>query len=378
MKARRTCRSPNSGSSFSGGAQAALATPTACGVYTTTSDFTPWSSPFIPDVFPTSSFAIDSGPDGSCVPVLAAAVRPSMIAGSTTDQAGGFTDFSLLLQRGDGQQRIEKLQFKAPPGPVGDDLAASRCAPNRRQRWDVPGRVADRPHGRRVRARARTRWSCRNPGDPPQPIYLTGPYEGAPFGLSIVMPVIAGPFNLGTIVTRATIAVDPHTAQITVTTDPLPPIVDGVPTDLRTIDAVIDRPGSCSTRRTATRSPSRAPRPAHEGAASPRSPARSRSARAGALKFAPKFKRLDAREHLQSRRGEPHAKKLCLPRRATPGTQANITKVKVDLPEAAALAADDAAEGVPGERVRSQPRELPAAVDRRPREGNHTPCSRCR
>jgi hypothetical protein len=32
------------------------------------------------------------------------------------------------------------------------------------------------------------------------------------------------------------------TAQITVTTDPFPQIIDGVPTDLRTVDAVIDRP----------------------------------------------------------------------------------------------------------------------------------------
>ena len=81
------------------------------------------------------------------------------------------------------------------------------------------------------------------PGKPEAPIYLTGPYKGAPFGLSIVTPVIAGPFNLGTIVTRASIAVDPYTAQITVTTDPLPQIVNGVPTDLREVDAVIDRPG---------------------------------------------------------------------------------------------------------------------------------------
>jgi hypothetical protein len=81
------------------------------------------------------------------------------------------------------------------------------------------------------------------PGQAPAPIYLTGPYKGAPFGLSIAVPVIAGPFNLGTVVVRAKIDIDPHTAQITVTTDPLPSILDGVPTDLRSIDAVIDRPG---------------------------------------------------------------------------------------------------------------------------------------
>jgi hypothetical protein len=67
--------------------------------------------------------------------------------------------------------------------------------------------------------------------------------EGRPFGLSIVTPVIAGPFDLGTIITRAKIEVDPITAQITVTTDPLPQVVAGVPTDLREIQAVIDRSG---------------------------------------------------------------------------------------------------------------------------------------
>jgi hypothetical protein len=81
------------------------------------------------------------------------------------------------------------------------------------------------------------------PGEPEAPIYLTGPYKGAPFGLSIVTPVIAGPFNLGTIITRAKIEVDPRTAQITITTDALPQIVDGVPTDLRSINSIIDRPG---------------------------------------------------------------------------------------------------------------------------------------
>jgi hypothetical protein len=81
------------------------------------------------------------------------------------------------------------------------------------------------------------------PGDPESPIYLTGPYQGAPFGLTIVTHVIAGPFKLGNVITRARIEVDIHTAQITVTTDPLPQVIDGVPTDLRLVDSVIDRPG---------------------------------------------------------------------------------------------------------------------------------------
>ena len=79
-------------------------------------------------------------------------------------------------------------------------------------------------------------------------VYLTGPYVGAPFGLSIVNPAKADPFNLGNVIVRAKLEVDPHTAALTATTDEsgpyaIPHILDGIPTDIRTIDAVIDRPG---------------------------------------------------------------------------------------------------------------------------------------
>ena len=81
------------------------------------------------------------------------------------------------------------------------------------------------------------------PGQPPAPIYLTAGYKGTPYGLSIVVPLVVGPFTLQTQVVRARIEVDPLTTQLTVTTDPLPTVIDGIPADLRAINAVIDRPG---------------------------------------------------------------------------------------------------------------------------------------
>ena len=74
-------------------------------------------------------------------------------------------------------------------------------------------------------------------------MFLTGPYKGAPFGLSIVVPAVAGPFNLGNVIVRAAISVDPHTAQISVTSDPLPQILDGIPLQIKTVNVTIDRPG---------------------------------------------------------------------------------------------------------------------------------------
>jgi len=228
--------------SFSGGAQAALATPTECGVYSTTSDFTSWSSPFVQDAFPTSSFQITNGTNGAVCPGSSLPFSPTLTAGSTTDQAGGFTSFSLLLQAPDDQQRIEKLQFKVPQGLLGmisqvplcgEPLAANgTCGPASQIGHTV---VASGPGPYPL--------VVPQPGQPPAGIYLTGSYKGAPYGLSIVVPLVVGPFTLQTQIVRAKIEVDPLTAQITVTTDPLPQVIDGVPTDLRTVNAVIDRPG---------------------------------------------------------------------------------------------------------------------------------------
>jgi hypothetical protein len=321
--------------SFSGGAQAALSTPAACGVYTTASDFTPWSSPFTPDAFPGNAFAIESGADGSLAcPPSPLPFAPSLIAGATTDQAGGYTDFSMLLQRGDGQQRIERLQFKTPKGLLGMIAGVPLCPEPQAAQGACP--AASQIGHTVVEAGAGPYpLVVPQPGAPPAPIYLTGPYEGAPFGLSIVTPVIAGPFNLGTIVTRASIAVDPKTAQITVTTDPLPQIVDGIPTDLREVDAVIDRsdfmfnPTNCSPMSFSGATSST------EGASAPlSSPFQVGSCRS--LAFKPDLK-VSTSGKTSKADGASLDAKVIYPTGALGANQAssqsNIASVKVDLPK---------------------------------------------
>jgi hypothetical protein len=235
--------------SFSGGAQAALDTPTQCGTYGAGqgffADFAPWSSPFVGDAFPTADFSLTEGPGGGACPSWVGGpplpFAPSLTAGSTTDQAGAFTNFSLLLQRGDAQQRIERVQFKEPAGLAGLISSVPLCPEPQASKGECP-ESSKIGHAAVASGPGPYPLAIPQPGNPESPIYLTGPYGGAPFGLSILTHVIAGPFNLGKIVTRAKIEIDPHTAQITVTTDPLPQIVAGVPTDLRLINSVIDRP----------------------------------------------------------------------------------------------------------------------------------------
>jgi hypothetical protein len=326
--------------SFSGGAQAALATPTQCGSYSTSSDFTPWTSPFAADVLGADGFSITGGPLGApCASSVGGPplpFSPSLIAGATNPKGGAFTNFSLLLQRPDDQQRIDALQFKAPAGLTGEIANVPPCPEPQAQQGTCP---ASSQIGHTTVASGTGPYPLivPEPGRPPAPIYLTGPYEGAPFGLSIVTPVLAGPFNLGTIVTRAKIEVDPHTAAITVTTDPLPQIIDGVPTDLRTIDAVIERPDfmvnpthcePASFSGTAYG----APPPGAGGAGATAAIASSFDVvGCKGLSFAPKFTASTTSKDNFNDNGASLVTKVTNPS-VPQGTQSDIARVKVELP----------------------------------------------
>jgi hypothetical protein len=346
---------------FSGGAQAALVTPNACGVYTATSDFQPWSSPFEPDVFPTSSFGIDSGPDGGACASPPPFV-PSMIAGSTTDQAGGYTDFSLLLQRADGQQRISTLTFKTPEGLLGMISKIPLC-PEAQANAGTCSAASQIGHTVVEAGPGPYPLVVPQPGQSPAPIYLTGSYRGAPYGLSIVVPLVVGPFTLRTQVVRARIEVDPITARLTVTTDPLPTMVDGIPTDLRTINAVIDRPGfmfnptNCSPQSfsgTATSS---------EGAqAAISSPFQMGSCRS--LTFKPDF-HVSTSGKTSRKDGASLDAKLTYPAVA-PGanqasSQSNIASVKVDLPKQLPSRLSTLQKACPAATFDANPAQCPAA-----------------
>jgi hypothetical protein len=228
--------------SFSGGGQAALTTPTRCGSYATTSDFTPWSTPYVSDVFPSSEFVVSSGPGGSACPGGSLPFSPTLTAGSTTDQAGGFTDFSLLLTRQDGQQRIGSLQFKTPEGLLGMISKVPLCGEAQANAGTCSS-ASQIGHTVVEAGPGPYPLVVPEPGQSAAPIYLTQGYKGAPYGLSIVVPLHVGPFTLATQIVRAKIEVDPLTTQLTITTDALPTIIDGIPADLRAINAVIDRPG---------------------------------------------------------------------------------------------------------------------------------------
>jgi hypothetical protein len=213
-----------------GGPRALLATPRNCGQVSATALLTPYSGASPVGV----SAPIEIGPGASCPATRPFA--PGFVAGSSNRRAGRKASFSVTLTRQDGEEDLHRLKLALPPGLNGAFGALPRC----------PASVAS--SGSCSQA-SKIGDAIAEVGPGPAPavlhgdVYLTEPYRNAPFGLSISFRATIGPFDLGTIATRATVSIDRHTGQVTVSTDPLPEIVGGVPIRFRMLGIDLNRSG---------------------------------------------------------------------------------------------------------------------------------------
>jgi hypothetical protein len=229
---------------FFGGPRAPLATPKLCGDYQTTSTLTPWSAPESgAAAFQLSSFIINTGPTGGAC--TSPGFAPGFTAGTTSNQAGGYSPFTFTMTRGDGEQNLGTVSTTLPPGLVGMLATVPLCGEAQANAGTCSA-ASMIGHVTTGVGAGPDPLFVPEQGKPQNPVYLTGPYKGGPFGLSVVVPAEAGPFNLGEngkpVVVRASIKVDPLTAQVTVVTDPLPQMLRGVPLDIRSVNVSIDRP----------------------------------------------------------------------------------------------------------------------------------------
>jgi hypothetical protein len=217
---------------FFGGPSAAFANPPACGTATSTAQI---SSSAGQSASPSSTFTV--GPDaeeGQCPSSLPFA--PGFTAGSISALGGEFSPFTLTVSRNDGQQMISSLTAQLPPGLAAMLSQVPLCA-------EAQAAAGSCPSQSQIGTTAIGAGAGAQPLYLPGMVYLTGPYDGAPFGLSIVVPATAGPLNLGTIVVRARILVNASTMQMTIASDPLPQIVDGIPLRLRVMSLNMNRAG---------------------------------------------------------------------------------------------------------------------------------------
>jgi hypothetical protein len=326
---------------FREGAQAPLITPPACGTYTTQAVLTPWANPFAP-LTVDSSFTVTSGvggglcPSGGVPPFV-----PGIQSGMQNNNAGAFSPFYLHLTRTDAEQYISGFSTSLPPGLTGNlsgipfcPEAAIEAARHKtgKQEEAEPSCPAASQIGHTLVGTGVGAVLAYVPGK----IYLAGPFHGAPFSLVAVTSAVVGPFDLGTVVLRFGLNIDPYTAQVSVSpasSEPIPTIIDGIVTHVRDIRVYIERPGNApftlnptSCNPTAIGSTLNSPGGASSTVSSP-----FQAASCASLKFAPKFEVSTSGKTSKADGASLHVV-LTYPS-APQGTYANIAKVKVELPK---------------------------------------------
>ncbi len=316
---------------LNGGPRAPIDNPAVCGPAITTADLTPWSEPGItpeglsmsgtPDATPSSFFYVNG-----CVNPTR--LSPGFQAGTVTPQAGQFSAFTMNISRQDREQFIKGIQVHTPPGLLGMLSNVALCEETAANNGTCP--EASKIGTTRVASGAGS-----HPFEIDGNVYLTKGYDGAPFGLSIVTNAVAGPFNLGLVIVRARITVDPETSTLTITTDEtgphaIPQIIFGVPLRLQRITVNIDRPQfmfnptNCTGQQiTATISGSQN---ATANVASPFAVGGCKS-----LVFKPHFT-VSTSGHTSRANGASLDAKLSYPSGAL-ANDANISQVKVSLPK---------------------------------------------
>ncbi len=281
---------------FFGGAAAALRTPPACMGYESTATLTPWSAP--ESGLPAAradGWSISAFPGGGACPSDPAQApnAPTFAAGSAAPIAAAYSPFAIHLRREDGSQELGALTVSPPPGLLaklagvpycpGSALAAAAAKSGREEEASPSCPAASEVGSVTVGA-----------GAGPAPYYVHGtaylaaPYKGAPLSLAVITPAAAGPYDLGTVVVRVALHVDPETARVTAVSDPIPHILQGIPLDVRTIDVSLDRPQFSLNPTSCAEKSSNGEATSVFGQSAPLS-SRFQLGECGGLGFAPKF-----------------------------------------------------------------------------------------
>jgi hypothetical protein len=232
---------------FFGSERGIFATPERCGPYPVVSRFTPWDE-VLEDQVSTSSVEVVSGPGGTPCPGATRPLRPHVEAGTAESSAGAFSPFTLVASRDDGDQETSGIAVGTPPGFLASLRGLSYC-PEQAIATLEGGAYSGRAESAAPSCPASSRVGSIKAGAGPgtRPVYvggdayLAGPYKGAPLSLVAVVPALSGPYDLGNVVVRIAVYVDPKTAQLSAVSDPLPQILEGVPLRIRFLQVRLDR-----------------------------------------------------------------------------------------------------------------------------------------
>jgi uncharacterized repeat protein (TIGR01451 family) len=235
--------------SFFGGARGELATPEACGSYSTSGSFSSWAG----------AGSLETGllSDGfSITSDCQTGFAPSFVAGTTSSQAGAYSPIVLSFSRGDSEPDLAGLTVSLPAGLLAKLKGVALCpdaalAAAATRSGSAETASPSCPEASKIGTVLAGAGAGADPFFLPGQAYLAGPYKGAPYSVGVVVPALAGPFDLGTVVVRQALHVDPTDSHVTDISDPLPTIidargqdggVDGFPVRLRRVEVSINRP----------------------------------------------------------------------------------------------------------------------------------------
>lgn len=217
---------------FKGGARGVLATPRSCGTYQTEYELTPWSGGA--EVRGSSPMTFDQ----NCA---TGGFAPKLEAGSVNPVGGAFSSLITSVSQASGEQNLSQIHVTMPAGVLANLKGVVVCTDSDAPRGSCPDgslightAVASGPGPSPL-------W-IPQPTKEPTAVYLAGPYGGGPYSLVVKTPAQAGPFDLGEVVVRVALRIDPETAQVTAVSDPLPQILEGIPITYRSVNLELDRP----------------------------------------------------------------------------------------------------------------------------------------
>jgi hypothetical protein len=337
---------------FRPGATAPLISPPTCGSYGTQAVLTPWSenengeivSP--PRSTASEPFQVTQGTgEGPCPSGGVPPFKPQVISGTDNNAGSTYSPFYLRILRQDGEQEITRFSTTLPPGLTGNlsgipfcpdaDIEASRGVSGQEEE-ERPSCPQASEIGHTIVSAGVGSVLAQTPGK----VYLAGPYHGAPLSIVSITSAKVGPFDLGTVVIRFALDINPATAQVEVSgaqSEAIPRILKGVVVHVREIRVYMDRddfiinPTSCN--------PMNITDTIDGAGADPTNPADQNpipvntpfdAADCSSLQFKPGFK-VSTSGKTSRAAGASLSVKLTMP--AALGTQANIKEVKVDLPK---------------------------------------------
>jgi hypothetical protein len=233
---------------LNGGPKGVLTSPPVCGPHTTHTVLTPWSGQA--NAEPESSFTLTSDPQGGSCPATLGERKfaPTYTSKSDSSKANAYSPFRVHIGRADGEQELKVVDVTLPKGLSGKIAGIPYCSESAIAAAATKTGAAEQAASScssesQIGKTTTASGSGSNPIKIAGKAYLAGPYKGAPLSMVVITPAVAGPYDLGTVVVRVALNVDPETTQITANSDLIPNILGGVKLDIRAIDVDLDRSG---------------------------------------------------------------------------------------------------------------------------------------